>query len=105
MLLIIYKKLLLFKKLSTKEELEELKSKCEPEMRVKETKKMTPVGGMLKETAPIEQVQVAEKLILSSDKLRELLYLPAYLLPKATDFSRKLLKYFYLQFLSIQMIF
>jgi len=78
-------------KLSTKEELEELKSKCEPEMRVKETKKMTPVGGMLKETAPIEQVQVAEKLVLSSDKLRELLYLPAYLLPKATDFSRKLL--------------
>jgi len=78
-------------KLSTKEELEELKTKCEPEMRVKETKKLTPVGGMLKETAPIEEVQVAEKLILSSDKLRELLYLPAYLLPKATDFSRKLL--------------
>ena len=64
-------------------------------MRVKETKKLTPVGGMLKETAPIEEVQVAEKLILSSDKLRELLYLPAYLLPKATDFSRKLLKYFF----------
>ena len=53
---------------------------------------MTPVGGMLKVTAPIEKVQVAEKLVLSSDKLKELLYLPAYLLPKATDFAGNLLK-------------
>ncbi|CAG5104093.1 Oidioi.mRNA.OKI2018_I69.chr1.g1090.t1.cds [Oikopleura dioica] len=78
-------------KLSSKEEVEELQKKCEPEMRVQETKMMTPVGGMLKVTAPVEEVQVAEKLVLSSDKLRELLYLPAYLLPKATDFAGNLL--------------
>merc|ERR1739848_429240 len=55
------------------------------------SKVITPVGGLLSQLPPETQKERQEKIKVNNKKMSELLYLPAYLLPKASDYARNML--------------
>jgi len=77
--------------LSSNAKFKEIQKSCVPSVRLENSKILTPVGGLLSELPPETQQERKEKIKINNKKLSDLLFLPAYLLPKASDYSRKIL--------------
>jgi len=77
--------------LSSQKEYQKQKQSCIPKVRLESSKVITPVGGLLSQLPPETHKERQEKIKVNNKKMSELLYLPAYLLPKASDYARNIL--------------